>query len=134
MEQGCEQVMMREVLEIPAESPEEGMILRDGSGRYLPGQSGNPSGHPRRSWAQQAALEEIRKLAPRAAEKMAEMLDDDLVPPVVKVRILEIILDRTYGKPETAVRMSVETQTPESARARLEAIAARIRIEVDGDG
>ena len=133
MEHG-EQVMMPEVLAIPAETPEEGMIRRDGGGRYLPGQSGNPSGHPRRTWEQQAALEEIRKLAPRAAEKMAAMLDDDDVPPVVKVRILEIILDRTYGKPETAVRMSVETQTPESARARLEAIAARIRIEVDGDG
>ena len=133
MEPG-EQMMMAEVLAIPAETPEEGMIRRDGGGRYLPGQSGNPSGHPRRTWEQQAALEEIRKLAPRAAEKMAAMLDDDDVPPVVKVRILEIILDRTYGKPETAVRMSVETQTPEAARARLEAIAARIRIEVDGDG
>ena len=133
MEHG-EQVMMPEVLAIPAETPEEGLIRRDGVGRYLPGQSGNPSGHPRRTWEQQAALEEIRKLAPRAAEKMAAMLDDDDVPPVVKVRILEIILERTYGKPEAAVRMSVETQTPEAARARLEAIAARIRIEVDGDG
>ena len=133
MEHG-EQVMMPEVLAIPAETPEEGLIRRDGGGRYLPGQSGNPSGHPRRTWEQQAALEEIRKLAPRAAEKMAAMLDDDDVPPVVKVRILEIILERTYGKPEAAVRMSVETQTPEAARARLEAIAARIRIEVDGDG
>ena len=132
MEHG-EQVMMPEVLAIPAETPEEGTARRDCCGRYLPGQSGNPSGHPRRTWEQQAALEEIRKLAPRAAEKMAAMLDDDDVPPVVKVRILEIILERTYGKPEAAVRMSVETQTPEAARARLEAIAARIRIEVDGD-
>ena len=132
MEHG-EQVMMPEVLAIPAETPEEGLIRRDGVGRYLPGQSGNPSGHPRRTWEQQAALEEIRKLAPRAAEKMAAMLDDEKVPPVVKVRILEIILERTYGKPEAAVRMSVDTQTPEAARARLEAIAARIRIEVDGD-
>ena len=82
MEHG-EQVMMPEVLAIPAETPEEGLIRRDGGGRYLPGQSGNPSGHPRRTWEQQAALEEIRKLAPRAAEKMAAMLDDDDVPPVV---------------------------------------------------
>ena len=130
----CEQEIMPEVLEIPAETPENVVIRRDEQGHYLPGQSGNPSGHPKRTWEQQEALEEIRKLAPRAAEKMAAMLDDDDVPPVVKVRILEIILDRTYGKPEAAVRMSVETQTPEAARARLEAIAARIRIEVDGDG
>ena len=85
MEHG-EQVMMPEVLAIPAETPEEGLIRRDCGGRYLPGQSGNPSGHPRRTWEQQAALEEIRKLAPRAAEKMAAMLDDDDVPPVVKLR------------------------------------------------
>ena len=98
------------------------------------GKSPNPGGRPKMTDEERDALEEIRKLAPRAAEKMAAMLDDDDVPPVVKVRILEIILERTYGKPEAAVRMSVETQTPEAARARLEAIAARIRIEVDGDG
>ena len=84
--------------------------------------------------SEKQALEEIRELAPKAVGKMMELLENEKTSAALKVRICEIILDRTYGKPEAAVRMSVETQTPEAAWARLEAIAARIRIEVDGDG
>ena len=63
--------------------------------------------------------------------QMAEMLAAPRVPAIAKVRIMEIILERTYGKPETAIRLNGEAQSAEAARARLEAIAARIRIEVD---
>ena len=127
----CEQEIMPEVLEIPAETPENGVIRRDEQGHYLPGQSGNPSGHPKRTWEQQEALEEIRKLAPVAADKIRSMLDDAKVPAVVKARLIEIILERTYGKPEAAIKLSADVQSNEAARARLEAIAARIRLEVD---
>ena len=78
------------------------------------------------------ALEEIRKLAPGVASKMAELLNAPKVPAIAKVRILEIILERTYGKPETAIKLNADIQSNEQARARLEAIAARIRLEVDG--
>ena len=84
----CEQEIMPEVLEIPAETPENGVIRRDEQGHYLPGQSGNPSGHPKRTWEQQEALEEIRKLAPVAADKIRSMLDDAKVPAVVKARLI----------------------------------------------
>ena len=54
------------------------------------------------------ALEEIRKLAPGVAAKMTELLNNPRVPAIAKVRILEIILERTYGKPETAVRLNAD--------------------------
>ena len=63
---------------------------------------------------------------------MADMLDDDTVPAAAKIRIMEMILDRTYGKPEAAVKLSAELENGASSRARLDAIAARIRLEVDG--
>ena len=66
-----------------------------------------------------------------AAEKIRTMLEDSKVPAVVKARLIEIILDRTYGKPEAAIKLNADVQSGEAARARLEAIAARIRIEVD---
>ena len=106
-------------------------IVRGDKGHFLPGQSANPGGRPKKTDEERDALEEIRKLAPGVADKMAEMLASPRVPAVAKVRIMEIILERTYGKPETAIRLNGEAQSAEAARARLEAIAARIRIEVD---
>ena len=77
------------------------------------------------------SLSEIRRLTPEVVHMMDEMLHNAKTPAIVKVRIMEIILERTYGKPETAIRLNGEAQSAEAARARLEAIAARIRIEVD---
>ncbi len=108
-------------------------ILRGEKGYFLPGQSPNPGGRKKKTEEERDALEEIRKLAPGVADRMAEMLAAPRVPAIAKVRIMEIILERTYGKPETAIRLNNEAQSAEAGRARLEAIAARIRIEVDGD-
>lgn len=114
-----------------ASEPVQVEILRGENGQFLPGKSPNPGGRPKMTEEEKDALEEIRKLAPGVAEKMSEMLAAPRVPAIAKVRIMEIILERTYGKPETSVRLNGEAQSAEAARARLEAIAARIRIEVD---
>ena len=119
----------RPVQEISEQAQVE--IQRGEKGRFLPGKSPNPGGRPKQTEEEKDALEEIRKLAPGVAAKMTELLNNPRVPAIAKVRILEIILERTYGKPETAVRLNADIQSNEAARARLEAIAARIRIEVD---
>ena len=119
----------RSVQEIPEQDQVE--IQRGEKGRFLPGKSPNPGGRPKQTEEEKDALEEIRKLAPGVAAKMTELLNNPRVPAIAKVRILEIILERTYGKPETAVRLNADIQSNEAARARLEAIVARIRIEVD---
>ena len=116
--------------EIPQEAPE---VLRDRDGRFLPGSSGNPSGRQKATWEEREALEEIKKLAPGVAGRMTALLDDENTPANVKVRIMEIILERTYGKPEAAIKLKAEVRSGEASRARLEAIAARIRLEVDQD-
>ncbi len=106
-------------------------IIRGENGQFLPGQSPNPGGRPKKTEEERDALEEIRKLAPGVADHMTRMLNNPKVPAIAKVRILEIILERTYGKPETAIRLNADIQNNEAARARLEAIAARIRLEVE---
>ena len=121
-------IVSGEVQESSVQSQE---ILRGENGQFLPGKSPNPGGRPKKTEEEKDALEEIRKLAPGVAERMTALLDNPRVPAIAKVRILEIILERTYGKPETAIRLNGEAQSAEAARARLEAIAARIRIEVD---
>ena len=107
-------------------------ILRGENGQFLPGKSPNPGGRPKMTEEEKDALEEIRKLAPGVADRMVALLDNARTPAIAKVRILEIILERTYGKAETAVKLNADIQSNEAARARLEAIAARIRLEVEG--
>ena len=99
--------------------------------RFKPGQSGNPGGRPKKTDEEKDALEEIRKLAPGVAAKMSELLNAPKVPAIAKVRILEIILERTYGKPETALKLTTAQQSVEAAQARIAAIVSHIRI---GDG
>ena len=99
--------------------------------QFLPGSSGNPSGKRKPTWEEREALEEIKKLAPGVADRMKKLLDSDKTPANVKVRIMEIILERTYGRPEAAIKLKADMQSGEASRARLEAIAARIRLEVD---
>ena len=117
---GVPELVVAEQEETPDRGPD---------GRFL---KGNKCQRQALNGEQREALEEIRKLAPKVAEKMAAMLDDDSVPAVAKIRIMETILDRTYGKPEASVKLSAELESNEASRARLEAIAARIRLEVDG--
>ncbi len=107
--------------------PENAEVRRGSNGQFLPGQSGNPSAKKKSTQEELDALEEIRKLAPGLAAKMTELLNAPKVPAIAKVRILE----RTYGKAETAIKVNADVQSNEAARARLEAIAARIRVEVD---
>lgn len=134
MEQAQEQVQAMDANDIPEAAvavPENAEVRRGSNGQFLPGQSGNPSGKKKSTQEELDALEEIRKLAPGVAAKMTELLNAPKVPAIAKVRILEIILERTYGKAETAIKVNADVQSNEAARARLEAIAARIRLEVD---
>jgi hypothetical protein len=75
------------------------------------------------------SLDEIRSLAPEVAEQMANLLRNPNTSPMVKVRIMEIILERTYGKPETSIKLTNAQQNVEAAQERLEAIFGHVRIE-----
>ena len=99
--------------------------------RFKPGQSGNPAGRPKQTQEEKDGLEEIRKLAPGVADKMRQMLENPKVPAVAKVRILEIILERTYGKPENSLKLVSAQQSFEAAEARIAAIISGIRIDAE---
>ncbi len=75
------------------------------------------------------SLDEIRSLAPEVAEQMTNLLRNPNTSPMVKVRIMEIILERTYGKPETSIKLTNAQQNVEAAQERLEAIFGHVRIE-----
>ena len=74
------------------------------------------------------SLSEIRSLTPEVVHMMDEMLRSNKIPAVVKVRLMEIILERTFGKPEAAIRLSTAQQNVEAAQERISAIVSKNRI------
>ena len=75
------------------------------------------------------SLSEIWRLTPEVVHMMDEMLHSNKIPAMVKVRIMEIVLERTFGKPEAAIRLSTAQQNVEAAQTRLEAIFGHVKIE-----
>ena len=72
---------------------------------FAKGQSGNPSGRPKNTQEQQDALEAIRALAPQAPAVLMDVMTNPSAPPAARLKAVEMILDRTYGKPDMAVKV-----------------------------
>ena len=103
------------------------VLFQENSLQILPGNTGS---HPRRSRRTQEetdVLEAVRRLAPKAAEKAAAMLDDPWTPAAMKVKLIEIIFDRTFGKPNTSVKVTSVQETIEESREYLLALVQHVR-------
>lgn len=100
-----------------------------GRGRpFQKGQSGNPKGRPKQTPEQKDALQQIRALAPDAAQRLREIINDPEAKMDVQLRAIDIILDRAYGK--AAAQVSV---TSGSFDALEEAFAALADTDKDAD-
>lgn len=77
---------------------------------FKKGQSGNPGGRPKRTAEEKDALEQIKKLAPRVPAMLQEIMEDKNASPAYKLKVADIILERTYGKAEAAVKVDASLQ------------------------
>ncbi len=102
--------------------------------RFKPGVSGNPTGRPKRTPDEVKAMNAIRKLAPAAAKKMKEMLMDPRTPAAVRVKICEIILDRTFGKAPASVNITTPTEKLEESRSYLVSLVEKLKEGNSGSG
>ena len=75
---------------------------------FRKGVSGNPKGRPKQTKEQKDALAAMRDMAPEAVEWMTTQLRDPRAPQDIVLKICKEILDRTYGKAEASVRISVQ--------------------------
>ena len=114
---------------VPEVAPEEKY-----PNRFKPGQSGNPAGRPKKTKEEEALLEQLKQLTPLALEKMKGMLENDRVAALAKVRIIEIILERTFGKVESSVKVTNAQESIEQAQAELDAIFASYEDTEAGAG
>jgi len=92
--------------------------------RFKRGQSGNPAGRPKKTKEEEALLDRLKNLTPTALDQMEKMLKSERIAALAKVRIIEIILERTFGKVESSVKVTNTQETVEAAAAELEALFA----------
>jgi hypothetical protein len=105
------------------------------------GKSGNPGGRPK-------ALIEVQALARQhtvsAIATLSKIMGDDSAPPAARVAAANAILDRGFGKPAQAVKVSGdEGGAPIAVNANLDAFMAELakvrkrleetELERDGD-
>ncbi len=63
------------------------------------------------------SLDEIRRLVPAVARSMRDMLEDPETPASARVRICEIVLNRTFGRAPASVTISGDGNRIEESRA-----------------
>ena len=76
------------------------------TGRFVPGQSGNPSGRPRRD-ENLAVL--ARMYSEDAIAVLVSIVNDPKVNPSARISAANSLLDRGHGKPPQAVAVKTES-------------------------
>ena len=115
--------------ELPEEKPvQEG---RNSSGQFMKGVSGNPGGRPRRTPAEQQAVEMMKAATPEMVELILKIARSDRASFYARLQAAELILNRSMGKPETYLKVENAEQSVEEATASLIALFDAVRTEED---
>jgi len=76
---------------------------RDNAGRFLPGQSGNPSGRPKVAPELRAAAQEV---SIEGLKVLTGIMRDEKAPQNARITAVQAIWDRGFGKPDQQHRVS----------------------------
>ena len=78
-------------------------MTRKANGQFAKGTSGNPAGRRKTTENEKEVAESIRKLAPKAVTELEKILYSKKVRGDVKLKAIELVLNRVYGKDTIAV-------------------------------
>ncbi len=106
---------------------------RNESGQFMKGVSGNPGGRPKRTPAEQQAIDMMKEATPEMVELVLSIAKDPKASFYAKLQAAELILNRSMGKPETYLRVENGDQSREEATASLMALFAAAGEEAEAE-
>ena len=111
-----------EEMSVTGPEQEEGADLMD-----LMALTDNPAGCAIRQEEEQDIQNELRKLLPKAVQRLSEILNNDNASEGNLMKAIAIIFDRAYGRPGTSAKVASAKETMEEAEAYVAAIVRRAR-------
>ena len=79
-----------------------------------------------------ATLGRFRELAANVPATIEDMLRDEKLPAMARIRLIEIIMDRAYGKAEATVNVNGNVNGIEASEMRVEALVRSLKLEGNG--
>ena len=95
---------------------------RNENGQFRKGVSGNPGGRPKRTPAEQKAIDMMKEATPEMVDLVLSIARSKSASFYAKLQAAELILNRSMGKPETYLRVENGEQSAEDAAASLMAL------------
>ena len=81
-----------------------------------------------------ATLGRFRELAASVPATIEDMLRDEKLPAMARIRLIEIIMDRAYGKAEATVNVNGNVNGIEASEMRVEALVRSLKLEGNAYG